>query len=279
MGRMSSPVTERRAAALSLTQLWDLLRLLVLAGVLTGFAFYAGQRMIPTLLTLQPQKPAEVKIARRVISYRLDPKRQTVFRFSQPVRQVRLITLPIIAPGQAMPGQGWTYGIRAELLDASGKVVATRPLYTFSFLFAKDGHHRGPWQYYRGRNELVGLSNEVRLTSAVPFSGLRLLTGPVDPGVIAVDARVYERRPLIASVAESAFVRFSPGERKRYSRANAFPTEMLSHDERVNISVNQWRPVGPIGIDGRDYNMGVLYESEDEVTGGSGDENRKETGG
>ncbi len=272
-------MTERRAAALSLSQLWDLLRLLVLAGILSVFALTAGRRMIPLLLTSQPQKAGEVSIARRVLSYRLDPNRPTVFLFTQPVRQVRLITLPIIAPGQALPGQGWTYGIRAELLDASGKVVATRPLYTFSFLFGKDGHHRGPWQYYRGRNELVGLSNEVRLTAGEPFSAVRLLTGPTDRGVIGVDARVYERRPLIASAAQSAFVRFSPGERKRLSRSNSFPAEMLTGDERVNIAINQWRPVGPAGIDGRDYNMGVLYETEDEVTGGSGDANRKETGG
>ena len=272
-------MTERRAAALSLSELWDLLRLLALAGILIAFAQSAGQRMVPLLLTSAPQKAGEVKISRRVLSYRLDPVRPTVFRFAQPVRQVRLISLPIIAPGQALPGQGWTYGIRAELLDASGKVVATRPLYTFSFLFAKDGHRRGRSQYYRGRNELVGLSNEVRLTAEEPFHAVRLLTGPTDRGVIGVDARIYERRPLIASVAESAFVRFSPGERKRLSRSNAFPTAMLSHDERINIAINQWRPVGPTGIDGRDYNMGVLYENEDEVTGGSGDENRKESGG
>lgn len=272
-------MTEPRAAALSLSQLWDLLRLLILAGILIVLALTAGRRMIPLLLTSQPQKIDELSIARRVISYRLDPNRYTVFRFSQPVKQVRLITVPIIAPGQALPGQGWTYGIRADLLDASGKVVATRPLYTFSFLFGKDGHHRGPWQYYRGRNELVGLSNEVRLTAAEPFSAVRLLTGTTDRGVINVDARVYERRPLIASAAQSAFVRLSPGERKRLSRSNSFPSEMLTDDERVNIAINQWRPVGPAGIDGRDYNMGVLYETEDEVTGGSGDTTRKEPGG
>jgi hypothetical protein len=272
-------VTERGPAALSLSELWDLLRLLALAAVLVGFAQSAGQRMVPLLLTSAPQKAGDVKISRRVLSYRLDSARPTVFRFAQSVRQVRLISLPIIAPGQAMPGQGWTYGIRAELLDASGEVVAVRPIYTFSFLFAKDGHRRGRAQYYRGRNELVGLSNEVRLTAAVPFSAVRLLTGPTDRGVIGVDARVYERRPLIASVAESAFVRFSPAERKRLSRSNAFPTEMLTDEERVNIAINQWRPVGPSGIDGRDYNMGVLYETEDEVTGGSGTENGKDPGG
>lgn len=271
-------VTERRAAALSLSELGDLLKLLVLAGILIGFALTAGQRMLPWLLTSQPRKASEISIARRVISYRLDPSRATVFRLSQPIKQVRLITFPIIAPGQALPGQGWTYGIQAELLDASGKIVAKRPIYTFSFLFGKDGHHRGPWQYYRGRDELVGLSNEVRLTAAEPFSAVRLLTGSTDRGVIGVDARVYERRPLIDSAARSAFVRFSPSERKRLSRSNSFPTEMLTADERFNIAINQWRPVGPAGIDGRDYNMGVLYETEDEVTGGSGDPNRKETG-
>jgi hypothetical protein len=272
-------MTERRAAALSLSELWDLLRLLILSGILAVFALSAGQRMVPLLLTSAPQKDGEARISRRVISYRLDPGRATVFRFSQPIHQVRLITLPIIAPGQAMPGQGWTYGIRAELLDASGRGIVTRQLYTFSFLFAKDGSHRGPWQFYRGRNELVGLSNEVRLSSATPFSGMRLLTGTTDRGVIGVDARVYERRPIIASAAQSAFVRLSPGERKRLSRSNAFPADMLTSQERINISVNQWRPVGPAGIDGRDYNMGVLYENEDEVSGGTGSENRKEAGG
>jgi hypothetical protein len=204
------------------------------------------------------------QIARRVIAYRLDPVRPTLFRFSQPVTSTRIITQPTLSPGSASPGEGWTYSIKVELLDERGSVIETQDIYSRSVLFASSGKRRGPTRYYRGTDELVAPADEVRVASSRPFAAIRVLAGTADSDVVAIDVRVGERRPLNASAAESAFARFSQEDRARLAAANAFPPELLTREERTEIAINQWRPIGPVGIDGRDYRMMVLYEEAEE---------------
>jgi hypothetical protein len=204
------------------------------------------------------------KIARRLIVYRLDPVRQTTFRFTQPVRQARLITHPILAAGSAGNGESHAYAIRAELLDGQGQVIAQREIHSQTALLRPDGSRRGPYRFYRGSTELIALSDEVRVASAQAFAAIRLISADRAPDLVAIDVRVSERRPLLTSTAATAFMRYSADDQARLASPNAFPPELLTAAERANIAVNQWRPVGPTGIDGRDYRMRVLYEEAGE---------------
>jgi hypothetical protein len=231
--------------------------------VLAGFAA-AGSRLGWSVERLgrgaSGQDQAGATISRRLIVYRLDPVRQTTFRFTQPVLQARIITHPILAPGSAGPGESQAYAIRVQLLDGLGQVVAQREVHAQTALRRPDGSRRGPLRFYRGSNELVALSDEVRIAATRPFAALRLTSAERHSDLVAVDVRVSERRPLLASAAASAFIRYSSDDKVRLAAPNAFPPELLTAAERANIAVNQWRPVGPIGIDGRDYAMRVLYE-------------------
>ncbi len=225
-------------------------------GQRSGFGFGTVQR-------LNAAKAGQAsRIARRVITYRLDPVRPTLFRFSQPVTATRILTQPILAPDSAKPGKAWTYSVRVELLDEQGKVIAIHLVHSRSILLERSGKRRGPLQYYRGSNDQVALTDEVRIGANRPIIAIRVVAGQVDPDVIAIDIRVGERRPLTSAAADSAFARFNPEDRARLAAANAFPAELLTREERSAIAVNQWRPIGPVGIDGRDYRMMVLYEEE-----------------
>jgi hypothetical protein len=81
-----------------------------------------------------------------------------------------------------------------------------------------------------------------------------------DSKIIGVDIRVYERQPLLASNAVTSFHRRSAEEQAKLAEANAFSPDMLTNDEITNITSNMWRPLGPVGIAGRDYRPMVLYE-------------------
>ena len=145
--------------------------------------------------------------------------------------------------------------------------ILTRPADALvTTLLERDGSRRRPLRVYRGSDEIVAPSDEARVTHSRPFAAVRLVSGSGDPDIVAIDVRVSERRPLIESVAATAFHRFSQDDKARLSLPNAFPPALLTAAERSNIAINQWRPVGPTGIDGRDYRMRVLYEEE----GGSG---------
>jgi hypothetical protein len=238
-------------------------------GLLVIYARQAGFGL-GTIKRLTEAKSGEAsRIARRVITYRLDPVRPTLFRFSQPVLVTRIQTQPILAQGSAKPGKAWFYSVRVELLDESGAVISTHEIHSRSLLLESSGRRRGPLQYYRDSQDEVSPADEVRLAANRPIAAIRAVAGRTDPEVVAIDIRVGERRPLNASAAESTFIRFSPNDRVRLAAANAFPPELMTREERSAIAINKWLPIGPVGIDGRDYRMMVLYEEEqkDETDG------------
>ncbi|MEQ1494354.1 MAG: hypothetical protein ABL912_01150 [Novosphingobium sp.] len=265
-------------ATISLSGLGRTLIWLALIGLVAILGQQAGFGM-HTLLRLTEANGGEVsRIARRVIAYRLDRVRPTVFRFSQPVSATRILTQPILAQGSAAPGKAWSYSVRVELLDERGGIVSVHEVYSRSVLFESSGKRRGPVQYYRGSDDQVATADEVRIAADRPISAIRVVAGTVDPGVIAIDIRVGERRPLTSAAADSAFVRFNPEDRARLAAANAFPPELLTRQERSAIAVNQWRPIGPVGIDRRDYQMMVLYEEEQEDGAGGFEDDASASG-
>lgn len=256
------------ARPIPLTALGRGLALLTVAGGSVAAAWLAGidpSQLRPVLESGEVRSEAG---ARRLIVYRLDRQRPTVFRFTQPVLQARVIVHPVLGPGPARPGEGWTYGFKAELLGIDGEVMATREIYSRAILLAADGAPLGPRRYFRDSEAQVAMGDEVRIAGNEPFASLRLTTLTADPAVRLLDVRVSERRPLITSAAETAFYRYSPDDQARLAAANAFPPVMLTQGERTSIAVNQWRPVGPLGIDGRDHEMGVLYEEMEPATAG-----------
>lgn len=252
---MRAPLSLRGAARLAV--LACVLLAMAVAGLTRGNG--ETQRHSADPLGADRQLP----IALRLIVYRLDQVRPTVFRFSQPVREARIITQPILAPGSASRGEKWIYAVRAEMLDEFGGLLEARTFHARSLLIEASGKRRGPVRYFRSGPELIAPADEIRVAAERPFAAMRLTTALLARDMVAVDVRVSEQRPLIASAAATAFQRLSPGDRRRLAAPNAFPPELLTPAERSAIAVNQWRPVGPVGIDGRDYRMGVLYEQED----------------
>lgn len=240
-------------------------RVLAVAAMLAGLGV-AAQQLGWSLERLERGASGQVQtsstIVRRLIVYRLDPARWTTFRFTQPVQQARLISHPILAAGSAAKGESWVYAVRAELLDAQGRVIAVHHVHSRTALLRTDGGRRGPYRFYRGSSELVAPSDEVRLASPQPFYAIRMTSAELAEDLVAVDVRLSERRPVLASNAASAFQRYSPDDKARLASPNAFPPELLTPAEQSNIAINQWRPVGPTGIDGRDYRMRILFEEE-----------------
>jgi hypothetical protein len=96
----------------------------------------------------------------------------------------------------------------------------------------------------------------------VPFSRVEVTLQDSDQMVVGVDTRVYERRPVSAGDGRAVFLRRSKEERAALTAFSPFPPEMLSASEIANLASNLWRPLGPIGIEGRDYDALVIYEAD-----------------
>lgn len=253
-------MSRTRRARFSLRTLGRIAAFVLVMAVLALGAFAFGVRPDMLRRELAGAADRQVPIARRIIVYRLEADRPVLFRFSQPLTQARIVTVPTVGPGQASPGESWTYAFSIELLDEAGAVLETRQAFARAGMFERDGQRIGAYWFFRNRDDLPATGDEVRIGSERPFAAIRLRATVADSEVLAISVRVSERRPLLAMAADSAFARFSPADRRRLALANAFPPELLTAEERRNIAINQWKPVGPVGIEGRDYRMDVLYE-------------------
>ncbi|MDQ7089467.1 MAG: hypothetical protein Q9M50_02320 [Methylococcales bacterium] len=59
--------------------------------------------------------------------------------------------------------------------------------------------------------------------------------------------------------------RLNAEQQKSLAKGNVFPAEMLSEAEaeQINLLKNQWQPLGPVGIEGQEYQSKILYILKD----------------
>jgi hypothetical protein len=202
----------------------------------------------------------DLRVSRRLITYRLPPRTSVTFSFSRPLSLFRVLSCVSLASGVKETATGWVYGYQVEMLDANGNVMGKRNIYSRTVVHDREFQEEEKIRFFRGAETAITLDDNALIAAERPVAAIRLSRLASDPGVATIDVRVYERRPFIGSTALAAFRRRSPEEQAELSRANAFPADLLTEAEMSNIAQNQWRPVGPVGIEGNDYKMLVMYE-------------------
>jgi hypothetical protein len=247
---------------LSLSTLGQLAALAVVVGPLAWVTTIIVPPLAGYFLTAKATTGYDLRVSRRLITYRLAPEKPLSFVFSKPVTLFRILSCAVLAPGEGERENGWVYGFRVEMLDAGGKKIGAQDVYARSVIRDRLNPESDKLRFYRGARASVTLDDNTIIASETPVASIRILPLPYGAGVAGIDARVYERRPIIDSAALAAFRRRSPDEQAELARANAFPSELLTEEEMMNIARNQWRPIGPLGVEGRDYKMLVMYENE-----------------
>ena len=237
---------------------------LLLFLLLTIPAAIAGGRYGPQLADYLSQArfsaAQEARFESRAIVYRLEQKRAGSFAFSQPANLFKLIVHPTVGEADRARPEGFVYGLRARLFDGDGTQLAQHDVHF---------HAKSPdevfasgvrWRFFRNRSELIAAQDSIEIASDQRVATVELTALPSDRGVTGIDVRLYERRPFLGQQALATFHRLSDEEQLALAGANAFPPDLLTAEEMNNIALNQWRPVGPVGIAGRDYLSLVIYE-------------------
>ncbi|MBX7494626.1 hypothetical protein K3172_02010 [Qipengyuania sp. 6B39] len=212
------------------------------------------------VIAAQDSTQTGIDIASRAIAYRLDGERPMAFAFSQPLDRVKIISHAAVvdAPG---PTLGARYTVRVRLFDADGAELAS---YDRSLLSGRQDDETATGsvrRFYRAGDASIWGQDQLIVENGAPFTRVEVELVDADAFVDGVDVRVYERRPIRSGEERSVFLRRSAEERAAFAAANSFPAEMLTPDEIRNLAINLWRPVGPVGIEGRDYRALVVYSA------------------
>ncbi|WP_324828944.1 hypothetical protein [Qipengyuania zhejiangensis] len=248
---------------MSLTFLGRGLVFLVLAALAGLGGWTYGAPLARYMVAAQVSTTQDARVTGRALVYRLEAGRPLDFVFSQPVDLMKILAQPaLVAAPDGTPAPAETeYGLRFRIFDIDGVEIGTYEQHLHSSdanAMLDDGSYR---RFYRNRAERIGAQDQILIEDNVDVGRVEVSLIEADPSIAGIDIRVYERRPAAASEARSIFLRRSSEEQGALAAANAFPPDMLTEDEIRHIAVNLWRPVGPVGIDGHDYDALVVYEA------------------
>jgi hypothetical protein len=245
---------------LSLSLLTQLLVLVLVAAPLAWVSWQFSATLTRYFTIAQATTGYDLRVSKRLIIYRLRDEGSVTFAFSRPLTLFRVLSCATLAPGAADKESSWAYGYRVETIDSKGNIIATHDIHSRTVVRDRENQEMEKIRFFRGTAANITLDDNALITSKTPVAMVRLSRLPSDPGIIGIDARVYERRPFIGSSALADFRRRSPDEKAELSHSNSFPADLLTSEEMSNIARNQWRPIGPVGIEGQDYTMHVMYE-------------------
>ncbi len=241
-----------------------ILRLLAVGAIIlaVGVGSWMTSPRIAELLGASEEGARDrVALSDRTLVYRLKDARTTRFVFSQPSTIARVLSTPAIAEAVWDDGTRWSYGYRVTLRDSGDNMVASHDIYSSAANPANLEEPLNIVRFTRGGTGGIGTQDQAVIASDTPFVAMDIGPLPSDKGVDAVYVRAYERRPFLGGAAAlAAYRRRSDDEREVLTRANAFPERFISNAERQNSVINQWRPLGPSGISGRDYDVLVMYK-------------------
>ena len=170
------------------------------------------------------------------------------------------------------PQAHWRYTLHYQVLDAGGRVLKERHYHFETRLTQYPGDEKG--RYYTAAYYQDG--------RIVPADGRLMMVNLNDvPAAARVRLRLAERQAEVASVAvrlyapnkiadfrlPSLWQRLSPQKKDLLATGNIYAPALLNQAEQRNLLLNDWRPLGPVGIRGKDYEvvpMYILREIEDE---------------
>ncbi len=176
------------------------------------------------------------------------------------------------------------YAIDYELLDSSGQIVLKgryhhRARMTLLVNSNAQGD-RGPISktaYAESRNP--GSDAEDFWIEAPAFSlpgRLRLRIAEQSPAIVEIAARAYQRVQLSPRKANSAWQRLGRRKREKLTRGFALSSEWLESFETTALASFSWRPLGPRGVELKDYEERALtivtdprFERKEAVSGSS----------
>lgn len=214
------------------------------------------------LAEAQDSTARDTKISGRSLAYRVPSDRALTFAFSQPVELAKILVHPAVGEEDRARADGFVYGLRIRWFDAAGEELAVYEQYLHSAapdeVFASGEN----WRFFRTRPEFIAEQDQIIAESPAPAARLQVEAFDLDPEIVGVDLRLYERRPFLGANSTATFERLSEQDKDWLAEANAFPADMLSRAEKFYLGLNAWRPVGPLGIAGRDYEGLVLYEAK-----------------
>ncbi|MCM8854267.1 MAG: hypothetical protein LC541_00715 [Candidatus Thiodiazotropha sp.] len=242
-----------------------LLGRLLLLGLMVGIAYFFGWVTWKTEANIRYTEQLSGNLAetRPSIAYRLDGERWTEFTLTGHAQMLRIVTnASINQPVPEAPEEGWLYALQYRLLDGSGQELESGEFFhrTRIRFFRSPSNPEMIHQNAFLKVDQVPTDSRVHLMPLVPsVARLQLKVRSMDPLLQEVMVRNYEPEQYSEHRLDAAWNRLTRSQRERIARGSVFSPDLLVQQERRNLMRNRWNPLGPSGVQERDFQVRKLF--------------------
>ena len=198
--------------------------------------------------------------------YTITPNRWLKFAIPEQSSQLRIISnADIQSSATVTPDMTWDYALSYEILDKKGKIL-NKGLY----------HQRSRLTTYQDAQNKILYSNYYANPKKLPLDGrlillaleadaayVRLGLETVNPAIIETAVRVYVPTKISKQQLATSWLRMSQAEKDNLAKHSIYPASLISTAEKNNLLKHQWQPIGPLGIEDKDYQAQTLYTLKD----------------
>lgn len=209
------------------------------------------------------------------LSYELSSERWITFRVPVAGERIKVVTNACIpAGGREDPDAKWSYSLNYELMDASSDRIIKRGTYHYRTKLTRfEPKDAGLKFRYTAAffldEELTPTDGRFTVLNMRDFGTakkplvVRFRLNSMDPEIRSVVLRLYNLEPTSEFRIERMWLRITPRQKERLAMGNVYPPDLLSEQEKRNITSKLWMPVAPAGIAGRDYLDRKIYVIKD----------------
>ena len=199
------------------------------------------------------------------IAYRLSQDQWLEFPVPPASDQIKVISnasVPNVAAGKA--DAEWHYALQFQIVGHAGKILNDQTYHHRSHItrFINQAGESGQLRSYfldssiaiaDGRQMLLDIADRID----VRLFRLRLHSKSED--IQFVVARAYAPEKVAKHKLAASWQRMSERKKENLAKGNVYPAHLLSTVEKRNLLGKQWRPMGPVGVDGTHYFPKMLY--------------------
>ncbi len=245
--------------------------LILLLALLWGYRVELQQWILPLL---EEQPPLEARFAeevRQVVGYELKREEWLPFPLNQNGPVVRVLTnavVPLNAP--SLDTNEWDYSLLYRLLDGNGAIIHEGEYQHHTrltrFQLSTQGPYFTPAMFRLGERTLADTRIfPLNIKGQEPPLTLWLKLKAQEPIIEQVVARVFREELVQAEKASLLWNRLSPESRDQIAKSTLYPGDLLTERERSALMGDLWRPQGPRGVPGEDFQAVPFLVWEDAI--------------
>lgn len=236
-------------------------------------------RLMWARAALDENAGSQLENARSGLTYVLRPSNSLTFNVWSRSGRIRLLTnvnLPASWPRLHTPQDAVEYELKYSLLNREQDVIYSGSIFIRSrmteYVDFDTGKTRVQGFYLDGpdlpadtRSTVLNLKS-FGVDVANQTAQVRFTMDASNPEALSIALRCYQEEMAPEHELETIWTRQSRNGKSRLARGNIYPESFLYPEEKLNAVRWEWRPSGPLGIQGKDYQLRTLY-SQQEIDG------------